>query len=593
MSGIGNFPTPELVVRHLLWLSEHGLAPDYDVYRVLNQQADKLSEEIVRILRDKKCVYIEGIGYCNTTNVFWRTHPFGSYRQKASDQLMSYYDILKRIGLREEPELKDYLDVLLDISERFGTCNKPLDEETQAIVKNIYAFLSLHEAELPDDWIAKLSHRKVVLDRSGLLRIPNQIFFEDKGIAADIFRDTLQGELIDKERDTWRFLEQAGVRHLSRAIYPIDFVYHPDKSLSLEDTKLIRSRKWEIMTIVETQRKDFDAGWDVGFLDYLEIYEAAQLVVKYGVTINSKLIPSDQREERSFYDKGTHRLYISRNCIGTDRTYEIARNMAAILNPEIDPCHVLPVLVEVLNPSREPKTIASYLSQMGYDIVVEGPDTLFTPITTPVEDIDREIHVNERTGDSKSSVDSSQQKQAQDIGEQEEKRHPRPAEETRRQKETEIFDSGDATGAELAKRRRSWLAERLNRESMPSNLRDSEYNPPSHTMTPEEFENHKHFALIFYNRQIEELISRVQELQVGKGPTQYSIYGHEWEEISKLVRERDGNRCRRCGLSEEDGASLVVHHIWPRNRGGSNWHSNLITLCRTCHAEVEYRPWLL
>ena len=148
-------------------------------------------------------------------------------------------------------------------------------------------------------------------------------------------------------------------------------------------------------------------------------------------------------------------------------------------------------------------------------------------------------------------------------------------------------------GDEIDKKRKAWLWERLEQERIERSDRDSGYTPISHGMTPEERENHKRFALIFYNRQIEDLISRVQELKSDEGPAQYSIYGFEWEGISRLIRERDGNKCRRCGLSEEDGVTLVVHHICPRKEGGSNWHSNLITVCRTCHAEVEDRPWLL
>ena len=59
------------------------------------------------------------------------------------------------------------------------------------------------------------------------------------------------------------------------------------------------------------------------------------------------------------------------------------------------------------------------------------------------------------------------------------------------------------------------------------------------------------------------MVDRREELRSGVGLSNYSIYGPEWEEISKLIRERDGNRCRRCGLSEEDRITLVLHHIIP------------------------------
>ena len=49
------------------------------------------------------------------------------------------------------------------------------------------------------------------------------------------------------------------------------------------------------------------------------------------------------------------------------------------------------------------------------------------------------------------------------------------------------------------------------------------------------------------------------------------------------IINRDGNRCTRCG--ETDFAKIIVHHldINPSN----NKDSNLITLCKKCHAFVH------
>ena len=80
---------------------------------------------------------------------------------------------------------------------------------------------------------------------------------------------------------------------------------------------------------------------------------------------------------------------------------------------------------------------------------------------------------------------------------------------------------------------------------------------------------------------------------------------HEWyvrnggKELAKLKREernfdgrreeilvRDGQACRKCGKSSKK-AKLVVHHIDGNGRGSPNPNnddSNLITLCRACHA---------
>lgn len=55
-----------------------------------------------------------------------------------------------------------------------------------------------------------------------------------------------------------------------------------------------------------------------------------------------------------------------------------------------------------------------------------------------------------------------------------------------------------------------------------------------------------------------------------------------------MVLERDWERCAKCGISN----NLQVHHRRPRGKGGTllrwvNQPANLITLCLTCHADVE------
>lgn len=57
-------------------------------------------------------------------------------------------------------------------------------------------------------------------------------------------------------------------------------------------------------------------------------------------------------------------------------------------------------------------------------------------------------------------------------------------------------------------------------------------------------------------------------------------YGGGWREKSKAIRARDGNRCTRCGATE----NLDVHHIIHVSKGGRDESCNLITLCRSCHA---------
>jgi len=51
------------------------------------------------------------------------------------------------------------------------------------------------------------------------------------------------------------------------------------------------------------------------------------------------------------------------------------------------------------------------------------------------------------------------------------------------------------------------------------------------------------------------------------------------EKDKKAILERDGYRCVVCGRGREEGVELVVDHIRPKDKGGTNDISNGQTLC--------------
>lgn len=51
----------------------------------------------------------------------------------------------------------------------------------------------------------------------------------------------------------------------------------------------------------------------------------------------------------------------------------------------------------------------------------------------------------------------------------------------------------------------------------------------------------------------------------------------------RRIHARDGGRCVVCGASDR----LSVHHIRPSSVGGVGMDRNLVTLCRTCHDDLE------
>jgi hypothetical protein len=57
-----------------------------------------------------------------------------------------------------------------------------------------------------------------------------------------------------------------------------------------------------------------------------------------------------------------------------------------------------------------------------------------------------------------------------------------------------------------------------------------------------------------------------------------------WKSIAKYVKERDGNRCVKCGADRR----LHVHHLNYQNHGDELHHlDDLICVCRKCHRELH------
>lgn len=57
-----------------------------------------------------------------------------------------------------------------------------------------------------------------------------------------------------------------------------------------------------------------------------------------------------------------------------------------------------------------------------------------------------------------------------------------------------------------------------------------------------------------------------------------------WKAIAKYVKDRDGNRCVKCGSDRR----LHVHHLNYQHHGDELHHlEDLICVCRNCHKEIH------
>ncbi|MCH4169837.1 MAG: RNA-guided endonuclease IscB [Lactobacillus sp.] len=73
----------------------------------------------------------------------------------------------------------------------------------------------------------------------------------------------------------------------------------------------------------------------------------------------------------------------------------------------------------------------------------------------------------------------------------------------------------------------------------------------------------------------------------GLGYQQGDLYGYET--AKQYVLDRDNYTCQICQGKSKD-PKLKIHHIIYRSNGGTNRVSNLLTVCATCHTQVNHQP---
>jgi len=73
-----------------------------------------------------------------------------------------------------------------------------------------------------------------------------------------------------------------------------------------------------------------------------------------------------------------------------------------------------------------------------------------------------------------------------------------------------------------------------------------------------------------------------------RGGVSFELYSENWtDNLKESIRERDNYICQECGMhQDEDNKKLDIHHI-DYNKYNLN-PSNLITLCRSCHAKTNF-----
>lgn len=361
-------PTPDLVVKHLLYSSQLHKPVTPQIYEYLNRNVEDAS---ISALRGQKCLCLkdpEGNEiYYSPDQVFWEQHPFGNYRFRLSPDYGRYKLLFDKIGVKDKPDVSDAIKILLEIAAKYGTSNIPLDDHKQEEEIIIMSWKLISES-LENEMISKnevkkkLGNQKTIPDVRKILNRPERMFFEDRPGWGEKFI-VVKNNLAPRIEGVWLGMEAAGVRPLSTVI-KTEMTNCDNRSINNDLLDLLHERKILIQRVVEEHRSQGIKSLHVQDLEKLTYYKADEIAIVrtfFGFGVQE---PSDREIVDSILIEDC--LYFS-TPNGNYPWKGIARELSYVINPSGELRSLGMELKEIL--SQPLVEARKTLDELGYPMV--------------------------------------------------------------------------------------------------------------------------------------------------------------------------------------------------------------------------------
>ena len=212
-------PETSLVIDHLQHCVTTGAQPHVSTYQVLNERAQR-ADPLVVSLAGSRCIYVESQKtFVRPNQLYWAPQQLGRYAYTIPGNYESFKPLFDAIGVKNAPDGRDFVDMLLDIVGEYFEQSKPLTGPDRAVYDVCLASVaSAHEHEelTPPD-LQRLQEAPTVLNLRGQLTHPDEVLLQDSEWHAGFFGGELDQALCKPDPDLWLFVEEVGVRRLSES----------------------------------------------------------------------------------------------------------------------------------------------------------------------------------------------------------------------------------------------------------------------------------------------------------------------------------------------------------------------------------------
>lgn len=225
--GVETEPETDLVIKHLLYCSERNVDPHIFTYQILNERAKDSDPDIQR-LKNTRCIYVESQkSFVRPNQLYWTAQQLGRFAFSIPANLEGFKPLFSAIGVKNAPDTKDYVDLLLDVVGEYFEQGKPIAGADRGVYEACLNGIATadSEEELGDAELTRLQQSPSILNLLGQATHPDELLLQDSEWHAAFFNGELNRALCKPAPELWPLLERVGVRRLSEcAEVALEFV---------------------------------------------------------------------------------------------------------------------------------------------------------------------------------------------------------------------------------------------------------------------------------------------------------------------------------------------------------------------------------
>jgi len=335
------FPSADvkLVVKQLLKLSELGVPPTDYLYDFLNRATT--SDEDLKPLRGMAVIYDRDQEcFRKIEHIFLLNHKrqFGAYRYYVVEG--GYRALFRRMGAREQPIARDYVDLVREIGQQCRGIPVPLEE--QRLLTNAYNELS----SAPSELLAPLRQLPIVLSKAGdeefVLRLPASVLLYPPELYLEYLPDL---PIARYEPRGEQMLRAIGVRAIEDdGVLTVDFPFTPNTSQPISVASRFSPLLHAIQRLLHHHTMIDRAGAVLDQIKQIKGYTQPNLSVRYKVHLGTQKFVSELLNKNVYYDQQLRHMYLRADLKEQDLTWALAEVLHQILGIQT----LLPLLLQTL-----------------------------------------------------------------------------------------------------------------------------------------------------------------------------------------------------------------------------------------------------